>query len=78
MKIRYFDNAATTKVRKEVVNRMFPYFIQEYGNPSSLYKLGRKARVGVEEARRNVANLINCDKNEIYFTSEEQKVITQY
>ena len=69
MKIRYFDNAATTKVRKEVVNRMFPYFIQEYGNPSSLYKLGRKARVGVEEARRNVANLINCDKNEIYFTS---------
>ena len=69
MKIRYFDNAATTKVRKEVVNRMFPYFMQEYGNPSSLYKLGRKARVGVEEARRNVANLINCDKNEIYFTS---------
>lgn len=69
MKVRYFDNAATTKVRKEVVNRMFPYFMQEYGNPSSLYKLGRKARVGVEEARRNVANLINCDKNEIYFTS---------
>ena len=69
MKIRYFDNAATTKVRKEVVNKMFPYFMQEYGNPSSLYKLGRKARAGVEEARRNVANLINCDKNEIYFTS---------
>ncbi len=69
MKIIYFDNSATTKVRKEVLDKMFPYFMLEYGNPSSLYKLGRTARVAVEEARRNVANLINCDKNEIYFTS---------
>ena len=69
MKIRYFDNSATTKVRKEVLDKMFPYFMLEYGNPSSLYKLGRTARVTVEEARRNVANLVNCDKNEIYFTS---------
>ena len=69
MKIRYFDNSATTKVRKEVLDKMFPYFMLEYGNPSSLYKLGRTARVAVEEARRNVANLINCDKDEIYFTS---------
>ncbi len=69
MKIRYFDNSATTKVRKEVLDKMFPYFMLEYGNPSSLYKLGRTARVAVEEARRNVENLINCDKNEIYFTS---------
>ena len=69
MKIRYFDNAATTKVKKEVFNKMFPYFMQEYGNPSSLYKMGRTAKAGVEEARRNVAKLINCDKNEIYFTS---------
>ena len=69
MKIRYFDNAATTKVKKEVMDKMFPYFIKSYGNPSSLYMLGRTAKVGVEEARRHVANLINCDKNEIYFTS---------
>lgn len=69
MKIRYFDNAATTKVKKEVMDKMFPYFIESYGNPSSLYMLGRTAKVGVEEARRHVANLINCDKNEIYFTS---------
>ena len=69
MRIRYFDNAATTKVRKEVFDKMFPYFMEEYGNPSSLYKLGRMARVGVEEARKQVANLVNCDKNEIYFTS---------
>lgn len=69
MKIRYFDNAATTQVKKEVMDKMFPYFIESYGNPSSLYTLGRKAKVGIEEARREVADLINCDKDEIYFTS---------
>ena len=69
MKIRYFDNAATTKVKKEVIDKMFPYFVESYGNPSSLYTLGRTAKVGIEEARKHVANLINCDKNEIYFTS---------
>ena len=69
MKMRYFDHAATTRVKKEVLDKMFPYFVAQYGNPSSLYKLGRIARVGVEEARKNVANLINCDRNEIIFTS---------
>lgn len=69
MKIRYFDNAATTKVKKEVIDKMFPYFVESYGNPSSLYILGRTAKVGIEEARKHVADLINCDKNEIYFTS---------
>ena len=69
MKIRYFDNAATTKVKKEVVDKMFPYFVETYGNPSSLYTIGRIAKVGIEEARKQVANLINSDKNEIYFTS---------
>ena len=69
MKIRYFDNAATTKVKKEVIDKMFPYFVESYGNPSSLYTLGRTAKVGIEEARKHVADLINCDKNEIYFTS---------
>ena len=69
MKIRYFDNAATTKVKKEVVDKMFPYFIESYGNPSSLYTLGRTAKVGIEKARKHVADLINCEKNEVYFTS---------
>lgn len=69
MKIRYFDNSATTKVKKEVMDKMFPYFVESYGNPSSLYALGRIAKAGIEEARKQVANLINCDKNEIYFTS---------
>ncbi len=69
MKIRYFDHAATTKVKKQVVDKMFPYFVEAYGNPSSLYTLGRTAKVGIEQARKQVADLINCDKNEIYFTS---------
>ena len=59
MQIRYFDNAATTKVKKEVINKMFPYFTEEYGNPSALYKLGRNAKLAIEESRANVANLIN-------------------
>lgn len=68
MDIRYFDNAATTKVKKEVLEAMFPYFCEQYGNPSSMYSIGRNARKAVEEARRKVAELINCKPNEIYFT----------
>ena len=68
MEIRYFDNAATTRVKEEVLDEMFPYFCKEYGNPSSLYALGRSSRKAVEEARQRVASLINCNPNEIYFT----------
>ncbi len=59
MKIRYFDNAATTRVKDEVLKEMFPYFGERYGNPSSLYGLGRISRKAIEEARRRVANLIH-------------------
>lgn len=68
MKIRYFDNAATTRVKEEVLNEMLPYFSEQYGNPSSLYSIGRSAKKKVEEARKKVAKLINCNPNEIYFT----------
>ena len=68
MNIRYFDNAATTKVKDEVINSMIPYFGIEYGNPSSMYGIGRSAKRAIEEARRNVAELINCEPNEIIFT----------
>lgn len=68
MEIRYFDNAATTKVKEEVLNAMFPYFCKEYGNPSSIYTLGRSAKKAIEDAREKVANLINCKPSEIYFT----------
>lgn len=69
MDIKYFDNAATTRVKEEVVNAMFPYFSHEYGNASSLYTLGRNAKRAIEAARRKVAELISCKANEIYFTS---------
>lgn len=69
MNIRYFDYAATTPVRPEVLKEMMPFFEVEYGNPSSLYTLGRHNRKYVEEAREKVARAINAKKNEIYFTS---------
>lgn len=67
--IIYFDNAATTKVKQEVVKEMGPYFCEQYGNPSSLYTIGRNAKKAIENSREKVANLIGADKNEIYFTS---------
>ena len=69
MKIKYFDNAATTQVNQDVIKEMLPYFSIEYGNPSSLYSIGRKSKRALEEARRKIANIINCKPNEIYFTS---------
>lgn len=68
MKIRYFDNAATTKVKEEVLKEMLPYFKDMYGNPSSLYSIGRASKKAIDEARKKVSKLINCNPNEIYFT----------
>lgn len=65
----YFDNAATTRVKPEVLEAMLPFFKNQYGNPSSMYTLGRSAKRAIEEARDNVASLINANTNEIYFTS---------
>ena len=64
----YFDNAATTKIKPEVLKTMMPYFTEEYGNPSSLYSIGRSSKRAIENARQEVAKLVNCDKSEIYFT----------
>ncbi len=69
MKIRYFDNAATTKVKEQILVEMFPYFIESYGNPSSMYSLGRRNKRAIEDARHKVASLIGCNQHEIYFTS---------
>ena len=68
MDIIYFDNAATTKIKREVLNEMMPYLTKNYGNASSLYSIGRNAKRAIENARRQVAQLINCNPNEIYFT----------
>lgn len=69
MKIRYFDHAATTPVREEVIKEMLPYFGVEYGNASTIYSLGRNAKKAMKEARRRVAKALNAEMNEIYFTS---------
>ena len=65
----YADNAATTCVSQKVLDAMLPYFTTAYGNPSSIYKLGRDAQRDVEAARVKVAKAIGADPNEIFFTS---------
>ena len=65
----YADNAATTSVSPEVLNAMLPYFGSEYGNPSSLYGLGRKSAEAIAEAREKIASLLGAKPNEIFFTS---------
>ena len=68
-KIRYFDHAATTKVDENVLKEVIPFLNTEYGNPSSIYTIGRSAKRKIEEARKKVARVLNADKEEIYFTS---------
>ncbi len=68
-KFIYLDYAATTPMRPEVVEAMMPYLTKEFGNPSSLYTLGRNARGAVEDARDRVAAFIGADSREIVFTS---------
>lgn len=65
----YFDNAATTKVKNEVLQEMIPYYSEKYGNPSAVYALAREVKKDIESAREKVASLIGCKKNEIYFTA---------
>lgn len=69
MKQVYFDNSATTKLDDEVLKEMIPYLTEEYGNASSIYKLGRNTRAAVEMAREKVAKAINAEPREIYFTA---------
>lgn len=65
----YVDNSATTAVSKKVSDAMIPYFSQEYGNPSSLYSVGRRNKKVVEESRESIAKCLNAETNEIFFTS---------
>ncbi len=65
----YLDNAATTAVRQEVLSEMLPLFGNYFGNPSSIYREGQKAKVILEEARARVAKALNAETSEIYFTS---------
>lgn len=65
----YLDNAATTKVSDNVLNAMLPYLKEEYGNPSSIYTLGRNSAIAVNKARHQVAQALGCEDREVYFTS---------
>ena len=65
----YLDHNATTPLDPSVVKAMMPYLEGEFGNPSSPYSLGLRARVAVDKARKEVAHLIGCADHEITFTS---------
>ena len=64
----YMDHSSTTPVDPEVAEAMLPYFSDRFGNPSSLYSIGREARRAMEDARAKVADLIGAKKEEIIFT----------
>ena len=68
-RIIYMDNSATTPVRKEVVEEMLPYLTENFGNPSSIYDLGKISKHAIEKARKKVADAIGAEESEIYFTS---------
>ncbi|MEJ2260434.1 MAG: cysteine desulfurase family protein [Nitrosopumilaceae archaeon] len=65
----YLDNAASTQIQEEVLDSMLPYLREQFGNPSSIHRFGRLAQKAITKARKQVAELINADPSEIYFTS---------
>lgn len=64
----YLDNSATTPLKKEVLDAMMPYLTQHFGNPSSIYTIGRNAKAAIDTARQQVADAIGATPAEIYFT----------
>ncbi|MEX0656960.1 MAG: cysteine desulfurase family protein [Nitrosopumilaceae archaeon] len=76
----YLDNAASTPIHKDVLSEMLPFLAEQYGNPSSIHKLGRTANKAIQIARKQIANLINAQADEIFFTSggTESNNITLY
>jgi len=65
----YFDSAASTPVDKRVLDVMYPYFSEIFGNSSSSHIYGKQAKKAIEIARKQVSDLINCNENEVFFTS---------
>ena len=68
-KVIYLDNAATTKVRPEVVEAMLPYFTEFYGNPSSVYEFSTPCKKAMAHTREVIADALGAKENEIYFTN---------
>ncbi len=64
----YFDYAATTPVKKEVLEEMLPFFNTNFGNPSSIYKIGRRGKNAVDIARDRIAKTLNSKSEEVFFT----------
>lgn len=64
----YLDHAATTAVKPEVLEEMIPYFTEKYGNPSSIYSIGRESKKAIDEARDKVAAALGAKPQEIFFT----------
>ena len=64
----YLDHAATTEVDPQVVEAMLPYFMEKYGNASSIYRSGREAASALDAARLTVAGILNCQPREVIFT----------
>ncbi|NLK88183.1 MAG: cysteine desulfurase NifS [Clostridiaceae bacterium] len=64
----YMDHAATTPVRNEVIEAMLPYFNEKFGNPSSIYSIGRDSKKAIEESREKVSKAIGAEPREIFFT----------
>lgn len=69
MKEIYVDHAATTKMKREVLESMMPYLTEKFGNPSTMYKYGIENKKAIDDARNKVAIAIGADEEEIYFTS---------
>ncbi len=67
-KFIYFDHAATTPVKKEVLEAMLPYFSTYFGNASSIYSIGRESKKAIEESRDKVAKALGSQPKEIFFT----------
>lgn len=65
----YLDNAATTPVHPDVVEAMIPLLRNGFGNPSSIHSYGREIRAAIENARKKIAQLLNCTPGELFFTS---------
>ena len=64
----YFDYAATTPIRQEILDVMLPYFTEHYGNPSSIYGIARSNKKALEKAREKTASALGAAPEEIYFT----------
>lgn len=64
----YADNAATTPIDRRVLDKMLPFLTTEYGNASTLYRLGKSSHIALEEARKEIALTLNADPSEIFFT----------